>query len=174
MGAAPRAAAHRRSGGGFGGFLGLFLLILAIEVVLDIVLLPADVVLVPAEVIGDALLLAGIGGGAYLAGRKGTPSGARLGGHRTSTLRGNRKATLRAGRRGVSGTGMGLILGVWLFVGAILLFQYWWSVHHPILNLLTFPFELLFDVVVVVIAVVFTFVGLLGGGPAPGSRQVGD
>jgi hypothetical protein len=56
-------------GTGIGGFIALFLFILVIEVVLDIVLFPADEVLVPAELIGDALLLAAGGTGAFLASR---------------------------------------------------------------------------------------------------------
>jgi hypothetical protein len=56
----------RPQGTGIGGFIALFLFILVVEVVLDIVLLPADEVLVPAELIGDALLLAGGGAGAFL------------------------------------------------------------------------------------------------------------
>jgi len=39
-------------------FILLFFMILAVEAIMDIVLLPADEVLVPADVIGDAALLA--------------------------------------------------------------------------------------------------------------------
>ncbi len=164
----------RRSGRGLGGFLLLFGLILVLELFLDVVLLPADEVLIPAELIGDALLLAGMVGGSVLASRGGAPSGRRRGGSTRPAMRGNRRATLGANRRGVSGLGLGLVLGAWLFLAGILLFQWWFSIHHPILTVLFLPFEILFDLVVLVIVVVFTLMGLSGGrsGSSAG-REVG-
>ncbi len=164
----------RRSGRGLGGFLLLFFLVLALELVLDIVFLPADVVLIPAELIGDALFFAGVVGGSVLASRGGAPSGRRRGGSRRPAIRGNRRATLRTSRRGVSGVGLGLVLGAWMFLAGILLFQWWFSIHHPILTVLFLPFEILFDLVVFTVVVVFTLMGLSGGrSGASAGREVG-
>ena len=174
MGSRTQGGGGRHAGGGGWGFLGLFFLILVVELVLDLILLPADEVLIPAEVIGDAVLFAGMIGGVVLSSRGGSPSGTRRGGSTRPALRGNRRATLRSSRRGVSGLSLGLVLGAWSFFAAILLFQWWFSIHHPLLTLLFLPFEILFDIVVVGVVVVLTLMSLSGGrsGPSAG-REVG-
>lgn len=147
--------------------VGLFLTILLVELVLDVVLFPADEVLVPAEVIGDALLLASIAGGTFFENRG--SAGRQLG------ARGSRRS-LGRNRRAVSGAGVGLILGAWLFFVAILAFQWWFTIHHPILNILLLPLELLFDLVLFVVAVAVTIFGVVGGRGGritEGSREVG-
>ena len=174
MGGRTQGGGGRRTGGGVWGFLGLFFLVLVVELVLDLILLPADEVLVPAELIGDAVLFAGMIGGLALSSRGGSPSGTRRGGSTRPAMRGNRRATLNSNRRGISGLSLGLVLGAWSFFAAILLFQWWFSIHHPILTLLFLPFEVLFDLVVGGIVVVFTLMGLAAGrsGPSAG-REVG-
>ncbi|HEV2317536.1 MAG TPA: hypothetical protein VGV89_08200 [Thermoplasmata archaeon] len=151
-----------------GGMVGLFLTLLLVELVLDVVLFPADEVLVPAEVIGDALLLTSVAVGTFF-GNRGS-AGRQLG------ARGSR-TSLRRNRRAVSGAGVGLILGAWLFFVAILAFQWWFTIHHPILNILLLPLELLFDLVLFVVAVAVTIFGVVGGrggSMAEGSREVGS
>ena len=153
---------HAR-GGGWGGILGLFFLILVVELVLDVVLLPADVVIVPAELVGDALFLAVGVGGAFVAGR-GTGRSIRPPPRSSRSLKGDRKA--------IADSGAALVLGYWTFVVAILAFQWWWAVHHPILNVLTFPFELVFDVLLFVAGVLVTLFGV-SRRPSD-SREVGS
>jgi hypothetical protein len=158
----------RSRGPGPGGMVGLFLTVLLVELVLDIVLLPADEVLVPAELIGDALLLASVAAGAFFGGRGG--SGRQL-------APGSSRSGLRRNRRAISGPGVGLVLGAWLFFIAILAFQWWFSIHHPILNVLLLPLELLFDLVLFVVAVAATILGVVGGRGvrgSGGSREVGS
>jgi len=81
-------------------------------------------------------------------------------------------ARLRESRRGLTSMGIGLILGAWLFFAAILLFQWWFSIHHPILTVLFLPFELLFDVIVFVLALMATVMGFLHSPGTPSGRQV--
>jgi hypothetical protein len=158
----------RSRGPGLGGMVGLFLTILLVELVLDVVLLPADEVLVPAELIGDALLLASVAAGTLFGGR---------GGPGRQLAPGKSRSGLRRNRRAISGPGVGLVLGAWLFFVAILAFQWWFSIHHPILNVLLLPLELLFDLVLFVVAVAATILGLVGGRGGNGSvgyREVGS
>ena len=162
MAQSSNAGKHAR-GGGWGGFLGLFFLILVVELVLDVVLLPADVVIVPAELIGDALFLAVGVGGAFVAGR-GTGRPIRPPPRSSRPLQGNRRA--------IADSGGALVLGYWTFVVAILLFQWWWAVHHPILDILTLPFEVVFDVLLFVGGILVTLSGL--GGRSSDSREVGS
>ncbi len=162
-----------RRGSGIGAFLGVFVLVLLIEVVLDIFLLPADVVLVPAEVIGDALFFTVGIIGAW----KGTSSnsGRQIGGPKRA-VRGSRRGTLRFhhNRRAIGGGQVGMIAGVWLLFAAVLGFQWWWSIHHPYLQIITLPFELAFDVLGILVSVVVTVFALTGTRPGAGpSPEVG-
>ncbi len=146
-------------------------MILVLEFVLDIFLLPADVVIVPAELIGDALFFA-VGIIGVMAGNR--SSGRQIGASRPM-LRSNRKGTLglQHSRRAISGAGAGTVVGVWLLFAAVLGFQWWWSVHHPILQILTLPFELVFDLTAAMVSIVVTLAVLVGHrGSAPG-REVG-
>lgn len=160
------SGAGRRGGVGLGGFVGLFFTLLVIEVILDIVLLPADVVLVPAELIGDALFFTAALVAAWVSARKGQgPSGAQLGSRSRSALRGNRRA--------VTGSGLGIALGAMLFLAAILAFEWWFEIHHPIISLLGLPFVILGDLVLGVLVLVAIAFGLTRE-PGPGSgRQLG-
>ncbi len=159
--------------------MGVFLTVLLIELVLDVVLFPADEVLVPAEVIGDALFFTVGILGAWRGG--GANSGQQIGGSSrgraiTTTgrvVRGNRRGTLRfhRDRRALSGGQVGLIAGIWLLFVAVLGFQWWWSIHHPILQILTLPFEIVFDVLGVIVSVVVTIFALTGARPGAGVAQ---
>lgn len=161
------SAASRQSWSATGGFILLFLLILAVEVVLDVVLFPADPVLIPAELIGDALLLSAAGSGAFLASRGAGSSGSQRGGRKTTR-------SMRGSRRGVTGAGIGIVLGAWLFLAGVLLFEWWFAVNHVILTVLFLPFELVFDGTVFIVVVVVTVIGLTSPGrSAATGRQVG-
>jgi hypothetical protein len=141
--------------------LGLFFTILIVELVLDVVLLPADEVLVPAELVGDALFLAlGIGGTAFASWRGGRP----IGNTKTRSLRRNRQA--------ISTHGATLVIAYWAFVIAILLFQWWFAIHHPILQILFFVFEVVFDVLLFMGGLLVTLLALVG--QPTGYRQVGS
>ena len=129
-----------RRGPGLFGFMGVFLTILVIEIFLDIVLLPADEVLIPAELIGDALFFTVALIGAWRG--NAASSGRQIGQSRAITtsarvVRRNRRGVvgrLRGSQRGaLSGHQGGLIAGVWLLFAAVLGFQWWWSIHRPIL-----------------------------------------
>ena len=173
------SAPASRRGPGLGAFMGVFLTVLLIELLLDVVLFPADEVLVPAEVIGDALFFTVGILGAWRG--RGASSGPQIGGssrsHATTTtarvVRGNRRGTLRfhRNRRALSGGQVGLIAGIWLLFAAILGFQWWWSIHHPILQILTLPFEIVFDLLGVVVSVVVTVFALTGARPGAGAAQ---
>ena len=69
-------------------------------------------------------------------------------------------------------SGAALVLGYWTFVVAILAFQWWFAVHHPILNVLTFPFEVVFDVLLFMGGVLVTLFGV-SRRPSD-SREVGS
>lgn len=153
-----------RRGGGLGSLPAAFGAILLVEILLDIFLLPADEVLIPAELVGDAIYLV-----AYFlvswTGRS-SPSGRSLSKGRRGTLNGN--------RRGVTGTGVAEIAAYWLFFVAILAFQWWFAIHHPILEILTLPFEVLFDVILVVGGVLVTIWALVSHRSQQSSRQLGS
>ena len=154
-----------RTPGAAGGahLVGLFFTILVVELVLDVVLLPADEVLVPGELIGDALFLAVAVGGTALASMRG---GSR-------PIRSSRNRSLRRGnQRGVTGFGAATVLGYWVFVIAILLFQWWFAVHHPILQVLLLVFEVVFDVLLFMGGILVTLLSLVGR--PTGYRQVGS
>ncbi|MGH9030416.1 MAG: hypothetical protein ACRDV4_12480 [Acidimicrobiales bacterium] len=160
--AQPSGKGRNARTGGWAHLVGLFFTILVVELVLDIVLLPADEVLVPGELIGDALFLAVAVGGTIVSG---SGSGRPIRTPRSRSLR-------RRNRRGTTGFGAATVLGYWVFVIAILLFQWWFSVHHPILQILFFVFEVVFDVLLFMGGVLVTLLALVGG-PA-GYRQVGS
>ena len=178
---AKSAVPANRRGPGIGAFLGVFVTVLLIELVLDVVLLPADEVLVPAELIGDALFFTVGIIGAWRG--SGASSGREVGGpkrrHAITTsgrTLGNRRGTfgIRRNRRGLSGGQVGLIAGIWLLFAAVLGFQWWWSIHHPILQVLTLPFEILFDILGILVSVVVTIFALTGARPGAGTaREVG-
>ena len=177
-----RAPAARK-GPGIGGFIGIFFLVLLLELFLDVVLLPADEVLIPAEVLGDALFFT-VGIIGAWRGSQCSGSGRQVGGSKSRAItttarvvRGNRRGVLRlqgSRRAALSGGQVGLIAGIWLLFVAVIAFQWWWSIHHPILQLLTLPFEILFDILGVLVSVVVTVFTLTGMRPgASGGRQVG-
>ena len=170
-----------RRGPGLFGFMGVFLTILVIEIFLDIVLLPADEVLIPAELIGDALFFTVALIGAWRG--NAASSGRQIGQSRAITtsarvVRRNRRGVvgrLRGSQRGaLSGHQGGLIAGVWLLFPAVLGFQWWWSIHHPILQILTLPFEVVFDLIWILVSIVVTVVAVTGARPGAGvSREIG-
>lgn len=150
-------------GGGWAHLVGLFFTILVVELVLDVLLLPADEVLVPGELIGDALFLVVAVGGTALSSLRGSGR----------PIRSSPRRSLRRGnQRGVSGFGAATVLGYWVFVIAILLFQWWFAVHHPILQILLFVFELVFDVLLFLGGLLVTILALVGR--SSGYRQVGS
>lgn len=161
------SGASRRGGGvGLGGFVGLFFMLLVVEVVLDIALLPADEVLVPAELIGDALFFAAALVAAWVSSRKGQgPSGRQVGGATRRSLRGNGRA--------VTGGGIGIAVGALLFLAAVLAFEWWFEIHHPIIAFFGLPFVILGDLVLGVLVLVVIAFGLTRE-PGPGSGyQIG-
>jgi len=161
------SGASRRGGGvGLGAFTGLFLTLLVVEVVLDIVLLPADEVLVPAELIGDALFFTAVLVASWVSARKGQgPSGRQVGGRSRPALRGNRRA--------VTGSGVGIAVGALLFLAAVLAFEWWFEIHHPIIAFFGLPFVILGDLVLGILVLVAIVFGLTRG-PGPGSGyQIG-
>ena len=179
--ATAKGSSPQRRGGSLGGFVGIFLTVLVIEFFLDIVLLPADEVLVPAELIGDALfftvaLIGAWRGNAASSGRqvgssRAIPTTARV-------VRGNKRGTVgrmrRSRRAALSGHQVGLIAGIWLLFAAVLGFQWWWSIHHPILQLLTLPFEVVFDLIGILVSIVVTVIALTGARPGQTvGRQIG-
>ncbi len=166
----PGGARSSRGSGGAGAILGLFVTILIIEFVLDVVLFPADEVLVPAEVVGDALFLVVSILTLILGSRAG--GGRQVGGQRA--IRGSRRGVLRLQHdgRAVGGAGVGIIVAVWALFAAILGFQWWWSQHHPVLQVLTLPFEIVFDLVGILFSIGVTFLVLVGG-RGPSGREVG-
>jgi hypothetical protein len=161
--AQPSGKGKNARSGGWAHLVGLFLTILVVELVLDVVLLPADEVLVPGELIGDALFLAVAVGGTALSSMRG---GSR-------PIRSSRNRSLRRGnQRGVTGFGAATVLGYWVFVIAILLFQWWFAVHHPILQVLLLVFEVVFDVLLFMGGILVTLLSLVGR--PTGYRQVGS
>lgn len=159
-------ASRRGQGVGLGGFVGLFFTLLVVEVVLDIVLLPADEVLVPAELIGDALFFAAALVATWVSSRKGQgPSGKQIGGRARPGLRGNRRA--------VTGSGIGIAVGALLFFAAVLAFEWWFEIHHPIIAFLGLPFVILGDLVLGVLVFVAIAFGLTREPGAGSSRQLG-
>ena len=180
--ASAKGSPPQRRGSGLGGFLGVFVTILVIELLLDVVLFPADEVLIPAEVIGDALFftvaLIGMwkGTGSSGGGRQvGASPKARAITTTARVIRGNRRGVSGRGRgHSLSGGQVGMIAGIWLLFAAVLGFQWWWSIHHPILQLLTLPFEVVFDLIGILVSVFVTVFALTGARPGqPVSRQVG-
>ena len=159
---APSSAKGARAGG-WAHLVGLFFTILVVELVLDVVLLPADEVLVPGELIGDALFLAVAVGGTALSSVRGSGR---------SIQSRPRKSLRRGNQRGVTGFGAATVLGYWVFVVAILLFQWWFSVHHPILQVLLLVFEVVFDVLLFMGGILVTLLSLVGR--PSGYRQVGS
>ncbi len=161
--AQPSGKGKNARSGGWGHLVGLFFTILVVELVLDVVLLPADEVLVPGELIGDALFLAVAVGGTALSSMRG---GSR-------PIRSSQNRSLRRGnQRGVTGFGAATVLGYWVFVIAILLFQWWFAVHHPILQVLLLVFEVVFDVLLFMGGILVTLLSLVGR--PTGYRQVGS
>ena len=161
--AQPSGKGKNARSGGWAHLVGLFFTILVVELVLDVVLLPADEVLVPGELIGDALFLAVAVGGTALSSMRG---GSR-------PIRSSRNRSLRRGnQRGVTGFGAATVLGYWVFVIAILLFQWWFAVHHPILQVLLLVFEVVFDVLLFMGGILVTLLSLVGR--PTGYRQVGS
>ena len=171
MPTAGKSAATRQQGG-FGPLLGLFITLLIIEFVLDVVLFPADEVLVPAEVVGDGLFLVISIVGILLANR-GSGTGRQIG--RGKALRGSRRGVLglRRSRRGVGGMGVGIIVAVWLLFVAVIAVEWWWNGQHPILMLLTLPFEWAFDIFGILFALVVTILVLAGSHANQSGREVG-
>jgi len=159
-------ASGRRGGVGLGGFIGLFFPLLIVEVILDIVLLPADEVLVPAELIGDALFFTAALVAAWVSSRRGQgPSGKQIGGRSRTALRGNRRA--------VTGPGIGIAVGALLFLAAVLAFEWWFEIHHPIISFLGLPFVILGDLVLGVLVLVAVGFGLTREPGPGGGRQLG-
>ncbi len=180
--ATAKGSPPQRRGGGLGGFMGVFVTILVIELLLDVVLFPADEVLVPAELIGDALFftvaLIGMwkGGASSGGGRQvGASPKARAITTTARVIRGNRRGVAGRGRgHSLSGSQVGMIAGVWLLFAAVLGFQWWWSIHHPILQILTLPFEIIFDLIGILVSVFVTVFALTGQKPGAGlAREVG-
>lgn len=67
-----------------------------------------------------------------------------------------------------------MIAGVWLLFATVLGFQWWWSIHHPYLQLLTLPFEIIFDLLGILVSVFVTVLALTGQRPGAGlAREVG-
>ena len=150
---------HARTG--TGAIWATLTTILVIEAILDIVLLPADEVLVPAEVIGDVAFVAVSLVSAFVSNpRTGRQIGSRRG-----------VAGLRRNRRALGGSGVPVV-GFWAFFLVILVFQWWFAIHHPILTILLFVFELGFDLILLAVGIVLT-AGFFLAPRADSGRQVG-
>ena len=176
---ANASAPASRRGPGLAGFMGVFVTLLVIEFFLDIVLFPADEFLVPAELFGDALFFSVALFGVWSGNRSnsGRQVGSRAITTTARTVRSNRRGTVglrRSRRAALSGGQVGLIVGIWLLFAAVLGFQWWFSIHHPVLQLLTLPFEIVFDLIGVLVSIVVTVMALAGARPGAGpARQVG-
>jgi hypothetical protein len=133
-------------------------MLLVLELVLDVVLLPADEILVPTEVVVDLAVIAIPFIADALATRS---SGRKIGGR------------WGAGKRRGSAGVFGLVV-VWGVVGALLLVEWYLSVHHPILSLLTALVWVPFDLLVVGVAILFSLWVAVDGVRARRSRQVGQ
>lgn len=150
---------HARSG--TGAIWATLTTILVIEAILDILLLPADEILVPAEAVGDVVFIAVSLLSAFVSGKgAGREIGSRRG---VAGLRGNRRAS---GSSGIA------VVGFWAFFLAILVFQWWFAVHHPVLTILLFVFELGFDLPLLVVGLVLT-AGFFLAPRADSGREVG-
>ena len=156
----PPKGKHAR--GGTSAIWATLTMILVVEAILDVVLLPADEVLVPAEAIGDIAFIA-VSLLSVLASSRGT-------GREIHSRRGA-VGRLRRGRRGIGGSGIAVV-GFWAFFLAILVFQWWFAIHHPILTVLLFVFELGFDLLLLVVGVILT-AGFLLSPRHDSGREVG-
>ncbi len=150
---------HARSG--TGAIWATLTTILVIEAILDIVLLPADEILVPAEAVGDVVF---IGVSLLSTFASGKATGRQIGSRRGA-------AGLQRNRLGLGGSGVAVV-GFWAFFLAILVFQWWFAVHHPVLTVLLFVFELGFDLLLLVVGIVLTAAFFLAP-RADSGREVG-
>ena len=168
-----REGTARWTGGGWSHVWAVLGSLLVLEVILDIVLLPADEVLVPGEAVGDVLYIA-FAVVSMLANRPGS-------GRQIRTTSGNGRGVvgrgLRQSQRAAQHTWIGVV-AIWTFLLVNLGLQWWFLIHHPILSILLLPFTVIFDVIVGILCLVWTF-GLLApkvagsiGGRDSG-RQVG-
>jgi hypothetical protein len=161
----------RRKFGGGGSPWHLLGILLVVEVVLDIVALPADEVLVPAEIVGDGIfvVLALIGS---LANR---PKGAR---QIQSSRRGVVGRGFRSNRRG--SLGWLLPLALWGAFLGMAVYAWWFSIHHPILWLLLGLPSIIVTAIMGLFAAFVTVLALVNqrrraaNGAAYGGRQVGQ
>lgn len=64
------------------------------------------------------------------------------------------------------------VVGFWAFFLVILVFQWWFAIHHPVLTILLFVFELGFDLILIAVGLVLT-VGFFLAPRADSGRQVG-
>ncbi len=156
----PAQGKHAR--GGTSAIWATLTTILVVEAILDILLLPADEVLVPAEAIGDVVFIA-VSLLSAFASRRG--SGREIRSRRGAVGR------LRLSRRGIGGSGVA-VLGFWAFFLAILVFQWWFAIHHPVLTVLLFAFELGFDLLLLLVGTIL-ILGFLLAPRADSGRQVG-
>lgn len=147
--------------GGTSAIWGALSTILVIEAIVDIIGLPFDEILIPMEAIGDTAFVA--------VALLGTLSSNRGSGRQIGSKRG--VVGLRRSRRAVGGNGIAVI-AFWAFFVAILLFQWWFAIHHPAMTVLLFIFELGFDAMMLLFGAVITVMFLVGGRSNP-SRQVG-
>jgi len=165
--------AARRVGGGWSHVWVILGSLLVLEAILDVILLPADEVLVPGEAVGDVLYIA-FAAVSMFANRP--TSGRQI---RTSSgrSRGVVGRGLRQNRRAAQHTWIGVV-GIWCFLLVNLGLQWWFVIHHPILSVLLLPFTVIFDVIVGILCLIWTF-GLLAptvAGSVSGrdsGRQVG-
>ncbi len=147
--------------GGTGAIWATLTAILVVEAILDVLLLPADEILIPAEAVGDVLYLAVVLAGTFASDRRT--------GRQIRSPRG--AVGLRRSGRGIGGSGIAVV-GFWAFFLAILGFQLWFAIHHPVLTILLFVFELGFDLVLLVVGIVLT-AGYFLAPRADSGRQVG-
>ena len=168
-----REGSTRRTGGGWSHVWAVLGSLLVLEVILDIVLLPADEVLVPGEAVGDVLYIA-FAAVSMFANRPGS-------GRQIRTTSGSGRGVvgrgLRQSQRAAQHTWIGVV-AIWSFLLVNLGLQWWFLIHHPILSILLLPFTVIFDVIVGILCLIWTF-GLLApkvagsvGGRDSG-RQVG-
>ena len=148
--------------GGTWTIWALLAAILVVEVILDILLAPADEVLVPAEAIGDIAFIAVSLLSAFASSQG---SGREIRSRRGAVGR------LHRSRRAIVSGGIAVI-AFWAFFVAILVFQWWFSIHHPLLTVLLGIFELGFDLLFLLVGAVLT-VGFLIAPRADSGRRVG-
>ncbi|MHB8430186.1 MAG: hypothetical protein ACYDDZ_06600 [Acidimicrobiales bacterium] len=156
----PSAGKHAR--GGTSAIWATLSVILIMEVILDLVLPPADPLLIPAEVIGDAAYV-----GVSLLGMMASN---RSGGRQIGSRRG--AVGMGRNRRAFGGGGIAVI-GFWSFFLVILVFDWWFSIHHPILQILVFLPEVLFDALLFLIGIVLTL-GFFVAPQGDSGRRVGS